>query len=111
MCAAMRSQIMAELLGKTLGGPSSGAPLRAYCKARLCWRKPLSTQKAAEITVLLKAWYLTDAWLHQAGIYHERLSSVKASPLSSVIWKLIKGAATWVLFIKSLTCRDTALRE
>lgn len=90
MCAAIRSQIMAELLGKAVGGPSPGAPLRAYCKARLCWRKPLSTQTAAEFAVLLKAWYLTDAWLHQAGIYHERLSSVQASLLSPFIWQLIK---------------------
>ena len=72
---------MSELLGNALGSQSSGAPLRAYCKAKLCWRKPLSTHKAAEFTVLLKGWCLIDVWLHQAGIYHERLTSVKASLL------------------------------
>ena len=72
---------MAELLGNAVPGPSLGASLRAYCKARLCLRKPLSAHKAAEFTILLKAWYLTDAWLHQAGIYHERLTRVKASLL------------------------------
>lgn len=78
-----------ECFGRSLLWPPT-TNLRTYCQARLCWRKPLSAYKAAEFTILLKAWYLMDAWLHQAGIYHERLTSVKASLLSPIIWHLIK---------------------
>ena len=75
---------MEELLGKALESASSdpGAQLRAYCTARLCSHTSLSTRQAADITALLMGWYLTHAWLHQAGIYNERLTSIKASFLN-----------------------------
>lgn len=70
--------MIAELLGSALQGASSAAALQAI---RLCWHAPLSTQAAVELTVLLKGWYFTHVGLHQAGIYHERLTRVKASVL------------------------------
>ena len=93
---------MAELLGSALQVSSSATALRAQCKTRLCGRDSPSTQEPAELTVLLKGWYLTKAWLRQAGIYHERLTRVKASVLGAVTWQVIEEHSKKCCFLQTL---------
>ena len=55
--------------------------IRDVCWAALCAGVRLSDERCQHLRVMLTAWYLVEVWLAEAGVFAERLRTVKASEL------------------------------
>ena len=53
--------------------------VRDICCAALCAGMRLSDEQCQHLRVMLTAWYLVEVWLGGAGVFAERLQTVKAS--------------------------------
>ncbi len=80
MHAGLASEVMQRLLTShnvCIKDDPAGM-VRRICQAALCERQDGSLEESAQISVLLAAWYRTDVWPLEAGLYAKRIEATQA---------------------------------